>query len=745
MQDHTMGDGTNPRVDRRTFLRATGTAGAAAALGGVASASEDDSEEILVGVSASASMAAVEREIPAEASVVRRNETLGYAVVELPEGTGLFTRMTVESRISNVEGVRYTEENATYYPHATPDDELFDQQYAPQQVNAPEAYDTSLGSTDVTVAVVDQGVMYDHPDLADRFGENKGRDFVDDDGDPYPEDPPSEYHGTHVAGIAAATTDNATGVAGMSNARLISCRALGTRGGSTQGIADAIEYAADQGADVINMSLGGGGFSETLKNAVSYALNNGALVLASAGNSGTEGVSYPAAYNECVAVSAVDENENFASFSQYGDKVGVTGPGVDVLSCWTEDQSQFGGKYNRISGTSMSCPAASGVAALGKAVDPDLSPDQLRQRLKETAVDIGLGPKEQGAGRVDAANIVSPGDGGGGGGGGTCGDATATDSMTGSLNGSQDGDTYTYAAQTTGPCEATFSLTGDQALDCDLYLTLDGRTPTTSDFDERSWNAGPDEQVTIGDTDIDAGSEFGILVDSYSGSGSYTLSIEEVGSGDGGGGGGGGGGNEAPTASFTATPTSPSPDESVTFDAAGSSDPDGSIASYEWEFGDGASGTGASATHAYTSPGQYAVTLTVTDGDGATDSTTRSVSVNNGGGGGGECGASSTTRSSSGTLSGSADTQEFSYSTETGSPCQVTVSLDGPSDADFDLLLTLDGRTPTPFDYDLSSVTQDSQERIVVDDVDSSTELGILVESWSGSGNFTLLIEELGN
>ncbi len=612
-----MSNNGNPSWSRRSFIKATGTMGAIGALSGVSSATPGRSpgpreDEILVGVSAASTMddvqTQVERDIPDDAEVVHRNETLGYMAVRLPDRAGTQARDSVKSAMENRNGVRYAEDNSTHHPLAEPNDPRFNDQYAPQQVNAPAAWDTTLGSESVTVAVVDQGVKYDHPDLADQFGSNKGRDFVDNDGDPYPTDLQNEYHGTHVAGIAAATTNDGTGVAGISNSRLLSARALGDGGGSTADIADAVQWATDQGADVINMSLGGGGYTNTMKNAVSYATNNGALVICAAGNNGSRGVSYPAGYDETVAVSALDQNENLADFSQYGDKIDVAAPGVDVLSAWTTSD------YNRISGTSMACPAAAGVAALGKAVDSSLSATELRQHLKQTAVDVGLSSDQQGSGRVDAGNIV---------------------------------------------------------------------------------------------------------------------------------GNGGGGGNDSPTVSIDASSASVNVGEEVTFDGSASSDPDGTITSYEWDFGDGTTDTGEVVTKTYDSSGDYTVSLTVTDDKGA--STTDSVAVTVGdGGGGGECGSQTETGSVDGSLSGYSDSDSYTYGTDTANPCQVTVSLDGPSNADFDLYVTLDGRTPSTSDYDKRSITRDSQETVVAEDVDSSTELGILVDSYSGSGSYTLSVEEIG-
>src|SRR6056297_2499722 len=413
-----MSDNGSRDIGRRTVLEAAGAAGAFLGLGGVASATPGrepgpKKDEILVGKSDSVAIAnartTIEAQIPTDASIVHENRTLGYMAVRLPDGNAQAMSSVID-RLERQPGIAYAEPNHTVHALYEPNDPQFSQQYAPQQVRADQAWDTTLGSMDVTIAIVDQGVQYDHEDLAARFEGDEGYDFVDDDGDPYPVDS-SENHGTHVGGCAAATTDNGTGTAGISNCRLISGRALGADGsGSMSDIADAIQWAADQGADIVNMSLGGGGYSDTGANAINYAYDNGTLPIAAAGNDYGSPVSYPAAYDNCMAVSALDENEQIASFSNVGPKINVAAPGANVLA------PVPGGSYESLSGTSMACPVASGVAALGKSAHPNDSVQDLWDRLESTAVDVGLSSDEQGAGRVDAANIV---DGGGGGDPGT--------------------------------------------------------------------------------------------------------------------------------------------------------------------------------------------------------------------------------------------------------------------------------------------------------------------------------------
>ncbi|WP_226012837.1 S8 family serine peptidase [Halomicrobium salinisoli] len=342
-------------------------------------------------------------------SVDRRERDRMESVAEtLREDPGEYERLKdlIAAAIESLPGVSYVEESVTYETQLVPNDPLFDEQYAPQLVNADDAWDVTLGSTDVTVAVVDSGIDYDHPDLDALFAADPGRDFADRDGDP-DVDAGDEIHGTHVAGCAGADTNNEVGVAGPTDSRLLAARALDETGqGSLVDVADAVQWAADRGADVINLSLGGGSYTETMKRAVEYAYDeNDALVVCAAGNAGASQVSYPARYEECVAVSALTPNEDLASFSNYGPNVELASPGVNVLS------TVPGGDYRQLSGTSMAAPVASGVAALAAAANPELSAPELRQLLRETAVDVGLPENRQGAGRVDAANAVADGDG----------------------------------------------------------------------------------------------------------------------------------------------------------------------------------------------------------------------------------------------------------------------------------------------------------------------------------------------
>ena len=527
-----MSDDTTPSWDRRTFLKA---AGAAAALSGVASATPGrrpgtKENEVLVGVSAGKDLVAtVSPHVPADADVVHTNDTLHYVAVAFPSAASPGMEAFMDA-VTKARGVKYAEVNSTHRAFYTPDDPKFGQQYAPQMVNSPTAWDTTLGSAAVTIAIVDEGAQYTHPDLDGNYRSNPGYDFVDDDSDPAPDDPSTEEHATHVSGIAAAETDNGTGVAGNSQSTLINGRALNENGrGSTSDIADAVQWATDQGADIINMSLGGGGYTSTMKNAVSYASNNGVFIACAAGNSSNSSVSYPAAYSECVAVSALDSDGSFASYSNYGSGVELCAPGTNVLSTTTETR----GSYEKLSGTSMATPVVSGVAGLALA-QWNLTNSELRNHLKGTAVDVGLSTSEQGCGRVDAANAVQTDPANrttdcatsGGGGGGTCGATSTTGSVSDSLSSYADADCWTYAWSYSNPCEVVVDLSGPTDADFDLYVNTGyASCPTTYSYDYYSYSTDSQETITV--SDPDTSTDMYILVDSYSGSGSYTLSITE--------------------------------------------------------------------------------------------------------------------------------------------------------------------------------------------------------------------------
>lgn len=288
-------------------------------------------------------------------------------------------------------------------PTLIPDDTFYSEQWGLEKINAPEAWATTTGSSDVIVAVIDTGIDRDHPDLegqltngaiASRFSQT----ILDGAG-----------HGTHVASIIAASSDNQQGTAGVAwGARIMPIKALGSGGfGNLSDIIRGFRWAVDNGADIINMSLGGGNSSRTFQSAVDYANEWDVLVVAAAGNEFRAGspVNYPAAYEGVLAVAATDQDDEPANFSNRGDYIDIAAPGVGILAA----TSRFiGANYIRFDGTSMAAPFVSGVAALLLSIDPDLSSQELMDLITETAVDIGLEGKDDrtGYGRIDAAAAV---------------------------------------------------------------------------------------------------------------------------------------------------------------------------------------------------------------------------------------------------------------------------------------------------------------------------------------------------
>lgn len=238
----------------------------------------------------------------------------------------------------------------------------------------------------VAIAVVDTGVDRTHPDLAGRATSGgaslngaasvtAGEGSVDPHG-----------HGTHVAGIAAATAGNGVGTSGVAPlATIIPVRVLGPSGGGwSSDVAAGITWAVDAGAEVINLSLGAASQSNAMTNAITYAKANGVVVVAAAGNGGAQGASnYPAADNRTLAVASIDPSRNTSGFSTHGSYVDIAAPGSAILSTLP------GGTYGYKSGTSMATPFVSGVAALLIGTYGSLAPDALANRLTSTADDAG--------------------------------------------------------------------------------------------------------------------------------------------------------------------------------------------------------------------------------------------------------------------------------------------------------------------------------------------------------------------
>jgi thermitase len=330
--------------------------------------------------------------------------------------------------------VLYAEPNYKVSIATIPGDPSFSQQWALQNtgqsggtvdadIDAPEAWDTTHGSTDVIIAVIDTGVDYTHPDLAANIWTNTGEiagNAIDDDRNGYVDDvygwnfynntPYSmddHGHGTHCAGIIGAAGNNGKGITGVNwRVKIMPLKFMNSAGsGYVSDAAEAIWYAKQNGADIASNSYGGTGSSQTLKDAID---GTGIVMVCAAGNSGSNNDQtpvYPASYSSpnIIAVAATGRTDALASFSNYGaSSVDVAAPGVDILSTFP------GGGYTMMSGTSMATPQVAGIAGLLLSVRPDLTPAQVKDAIL-TGVDqkTGLSTKVVSNGRVNAYRALT--------------------------------------------------------------------------------------------------------------------------------------------------------------------------------------------------------------------------------------------------------------------------------------------------------------------------------------------------
>lgn len=294
------------------------------------------------------------------------------------------------------------------------------------KTNFPAAWDISKAGSNIKVAVIDSEFDTEHPDLKTKLatGKNFEGGTVDYLTGNVRADNVGELHGTHVAGLVAAATDNGFGVSGACFDCLVNPYKVSTSGvvggapnvdaAFVADLAQALVAAGDSDAVVINMSLGTRRDHAPVRDAVTYARNKGKIVVASAGNNQLSfpGVpSYPGAYPGVFAVAATQPDDSIAPFSSNGDYVDIAAPGSPILSTWDsrvlegqQNGPSHGVGYNAISGTSMSSPIVAGLAALVKSVRPELTPDEVESIIAGSAVDLGAAGRDPvfGAGRIDA-------------------------------------------------------------------------------------------------------------------------------------------------------------------------------------------------------------------------------------------------------------------------------------------------------------------------------------------------------
>jgi subtilisin family serine protease len=313
---------------------------------------------------------------------------------------------------------------------AVPNDPLYSQQWHLPQIHAPQAWNVQKGDSAVIIAIVDGGVDYDHVDLAANAWTNTaeatglpgvdddGNGFVDDiygwdfgDDDADPTDQPVG-HGTACAGLACAVTDNGLGVAGVSwNCKFMPVKVFPDND-VLEIIKDAFEgiiYAADNGADIISNSWGGGGYLKWEQEVINYAYCKGAIIVCAAGNANSEAGDYPASYQHAISVAAVGPNDVKTSYSCYGPWTDLCAPSADGVSYLLTTGP--GNQYRTFGGTSGATPIAAGVFGLVKSHHPDWSNDQIVRQVLLTADNIyGLNPQYQnklGHGRINAYRALT--------------------------------------------------------------------------------------------------------------------------------------------------------------------------------------------------------------------------------------------------------------------------------------------------------------------------------------------------
>ncbi len=330
---------------------------------------------------------------------------------------------SVISYLKSLPTVEYVEPDYIAYAQTVPNDPYFVYQFylksngqvleigenkvSPKigaDIKADEGWDYSKGSDEVIVAVIDSGVDFSHPDLRDKLLD--GYNFVD--GNPYAID--DNGHGTAMSGIIGASTNNSLGISGICwNCKILPVKVLDKDGvGSYSNIALGIQYAINNGAKIISMSLGGSVPSYLLEAAVKEAYDKGIAVFAASGNDGDSNVLYPAAYTSYVlGVGATNYVDKRAAFSNYGPEVGVSAPGVYILTTYTE------GRYAFVTGTSPATAVVAGLAGLILSEKSFLKPEELYKVLKFAADDVNkiINPGVDvylGYGRVNAKTSLAP-------------------------------------------------------------------------------------------------------------------------------------------------------------------------------------------------------------------------------------------------------------------------------------------------------------------------------------------------
>ncbi|HPD38059.1 MAG TPA: S8 family peptidase [Mesotoga infera] len=334
--------------------------------------------------------------------------------IESADGSLRFLLVSTDlsmKELENLTGVVNVSRNYLFYPLATtPNDTYYPVQWNYPLINLPQAWDYTVGSRSVVVAIIDSGFSVNHPDLTGVF--TAGYNFIDNNTNVSEPNTSEDSHGTHVAGTVAALSNNAQGVAGVTwggfGISIIPIR--GIKDSST--LISSLIYAVDHGAKIINMSLGGPAGTEPLHDAIKYADRNGVVMVAASGNNGDGNILYPAKYPETIAVGAVWKDGSTvkrSNYSCFGPELDVVAPGgwmtsyTDPNGIYSTGWTPAGNNYMYMQGTSMATPHVTGLVALLMGAGLT-DPDEIRQTLRDTATDLGTGGRDDyyGYGLVNA-------------------------------------------------------------------------------------------------------------------------------------------------------------------------------------------------------------------------------------------------------------------------------------------------------------------------------------------------------
>lgn len=274
---------------------------------------------------------------------------------------------------SNIEHIEFNK----IYKKLETTSTTFEDNWWVKRINLDKTLDITNGSEDIVIAIIDTGVDLDHPDLVNSI--ISGKDYVNNDMVPQDDD----GHGTAVAGVIVANSENDIGIKGVaSNCKIMPLKVLDNTGdGYLSDVVNSIIYAADNGVNIINLSLGGG-TSQILYDAIKYAYDKGVVIVAASGNTNSD-ILYPAAYDEVIAVGSIDNKDDKSSFSNYGKEISIVSPGNEILT------TALDGDLVKTSGTSISTPFVSGAAALILSINPNLTNDEVRWILESTSNDLG--------------------------------------------------------------------------------------------------------------------------------------------------------------------------------------------------------------------------------------------------------------------------------------------------------------------------------------------------------------------